>query len=87
MPSSPTFTEHLIGNVLSMLATVFFLESREIPIGCVCINYQEWKILRKSFYQPLVGTWHYTQRRLKSIIHFKIVLLSPVYDLRVQVAA
>lgn len=34
--------------------------------------------------------WHYTQRRLKSVIffiHFKIVLLSPVYGLRVQVAA
>jgi len=31
--------------------------------------------------------WHYTQRRLKSIIHFIIVLLSPVYNLRVQVAA
>lgn len=34
--------------------------------------------------------WHYTQRRLKSVIcfiRFKIVLLSPVYGLRVQVAA
>lgn len=33
--------------------------------------------------------WHYTQRRLKSVIffiHFKIILLLPVYGLRVQVA-